>query len=97
MAILQGAIGTSGERQSDAPFPNVILRMIEPHYHDSLPVFDYNKQLLSETQINLPNLQKGRVERMYPPSHSFTDLVQGAMIRMLFRGATWKRFSLLEP
>jgi hypothetical protein len=71
--------------------------MIEPHYHDYLPIFDDNEQLLSETQIALPNRRTGRVERMYPPSHSFTDLVQGAMIRMLFRGATWKRFSLLEP
>jgi hypothetical protein len=71
--------------------------MIEPHHHDSLPVFDYNEQLLSETQITLPNRRKRRVERMYPLFHSFTDLVQGAMIRMLFRDATWKRFLLLEP
>jgi hypothetical protein len=45
----------SGERQSDAPRLNVILRMMEPHYHDYLPVFDYNEQLLSETQITLQN------------------------------------------
>jgi hypothetical protein len=66
----------SGQRQSDAPRLNVILRMIEPHYPDALPVFEYNEQLLSETQITLRNRRKRRVESMHPPSHSFTDLVR---------------------
>ena len=68
----------SRERQSDAPRLKMILRMIQPHYPDSLPVFDYNEQLLIETQITLKNRRKRRVEsRMYPSSHdSFTDLTR---------------------
>ena len=69
----------SRERQSDMPRLKVILRMIQPHYPDSLPVFDYNEQLLSETQITLKNRRKRRAEsRMSPSSHdsSFTDLTR---------------------
>ena len=51
--------------------------MIEPHYPDSMPVFDYSEQLLSETQITLKNRRKRRFESMYPSSHhSFTDLAR---------------------
>jgi hypothetical protein len=70
----------SGERQPDAPRLKAILRMMEPHYPDSLPVFEYNEQLLSETQISLQHRRKRRVESIsmhHPPSNnSFTDLVR---------------------